>query len=385
MRLLLVTCALGLLACTSDDETAGDGSTRADGPTSGDARRGDAAVADAPTSSQIDAHPGGAPDAHPGGTPDAHPGGTPDAPPAISTANLYFPSGAVWTQDISQAAPDDESDSVIDDLAAVGWGNGGIMQIDFSIVVLRDDGSAPTRSFTAWNPFFFTPDCDTAAVPVPTWGTIEDEDGLACTHGGDCHLIVAEADRLYEMWKADVGASSFRGGCLAIWDRTRVYAATGRGDGCSSADAAGYPIAALLFNADEVAAGHIDHAIRFILPNDRIRPGFYVHPATHTTDVTGSAAAIPYGARLRLRPDYPLGNLEPGARVVAQAMQKYGMFLADGGNIALTAESDRFTAAKWDGLLAPRDLDALGVRDFVMVDGGPRVTYGDCTRTPIGD
>ena len=29
-------------------------------------------------------------------------------------------------------------------------------------------------------------------------------------------------------------------------------------------------------------AGSIDHAIRFILPNNRIDPTQYVHPATHT-------------------------------------------------------------------------------------------------------
>ena len=32
-------------------------------------------------------------------------------------------------------------------------------------------------------------------------------------------------------------------------------------------------------------------------------------------------------------------------------MQRYGMLLADGGSIALTAQSDRFTAHKWAGLL----------------------------------
>ena len=47
------------------------------------------------------------------------------------------------------------------------------------------------------------------------------------------------------------------------------------------ADAAGFPIAPLLFNADELATGSINHAIRFILPNPRIRAKVFVHPATH--------------------------------------------------------------------------------------------------------
>jgi serine/threonine-protein kinase len=64
-------------------------------------------------------------------------------------------------------------------------------------------------------------------------------------------------------------------------------------------------------------------------------------------------------------------------------MQQYGMFLADAGNIALTAQSDRFTEAKWDGLLDTRELTDLQVSDFEMVEAGDRFTYtGDCVREP---
>jgi hypothetical protein len=69
---------------------------------------------------------------------------------------------------------------------------------------------------------------------------------------------------------------------------------------------------------------------------------------------------------------------------VARALQKYGMFLADGGNIALTAKADTSTAAKWDGLLAPGDLAALKVSDFEMIDGGERIPVThDCQRSPL--
>jgi serine/threonine-protein kinase len=186
------------------------------------------------------------------------------------------------------------------------------------------------------------------------------------------------------MWRADVRGDTFRGGCLAVWDMARVYPPSGRGEQCTSADAAGYPIAPLLFDADEVAAGRIAHAIRFVLPNSRIRRGVYVHPATHGTPATsGPAQAPPYGTRLRLRADYPVDTLPPGARVVARALQAYGMLLADGGQVTLTARSDRFTRARWDGLLGPRDLDALRPRDFEMVAAGTRIPLTlDCVRNP---
>ena len=86
-----------------------------------------------------------------------------------------------------------------------------------------------------------------------------------------------------------------------------------RGDQCTSADAAGLPIAPLLFSADEVAAGSIDHAIRFILPNSRIRAGVFVHPASHAGAPVGRPPrTVPYGARLRLRADYPVTGLPAG-------------------------------------------------------------------------
>ena len=57
------------------------------------------------------------------------------------------------------------------------------------------------------------------------------------------------------------------------------------------------------------------------------------------------------------------------------------MYHADGGNIALTAQSDRHTVAKWDGLLAPQDLAALKVEDFEVIDHGPMITLTlDCAR-----
>jgi serine/threonine-protein kinase len=301
-----------------------------------------------------------------------------------AATDSYFPSGAVWYQDVSSAALDPQSSQVIAWLqSAGGWGLGR-MQIDFSIEVVAASAGTPLRAFIPTQDHF-SPDCDVAPVPLPPGGALEGESGYECTSDGDCHLIVVQrsTNRLYEMWRANVIGDAFFGGCLAVWDMSRVYGPAGRGENCTSADAAGYPIAPLLFSADEVARGEIPHAIRFILPNSRMRNGVYVHPATHSTGATsGPSSAPPYGARFRLRPDFPLNTLpNEAARVVARALQRYGMFLADGGNVALTAQSDRFTPAKWSGLLGSRDLSAIQVSDFQMVDGGERLPYtGDCVR-----
>ena len=168
-----------------------------------------------------------------------------------------------------------------------------------------------------------------------------------------------------------------------MWDLNRVYPPSGRGEQCTSADAAGFPIAPLLFNADELATGSINHAIRFILPNPRIR-GEVLCASCHARRMrrAGRVSAPPYGAHFRLKASYDVSQLTPAAQVVARAMQKYGMFLSDGGNIALTAQSDADTTAKYADLgFGPHDLAALKVTDFEVLDLGKPIplTY-DCKR-----
>lgn len=306
---------------------------------------------------------------------------TPPTPGITATVGPYFTVPMFWNVDVSAAPRAANSASTIAALAAAGgWGNNNRMQIDFTLDVLTANATTPKRTFTATGDFF-SPDCDRASVPVPAGGNIEGESGYACTSDGDCHLLVFDTSgkKLYEMWRANI-TSTFRGGCLAVWDAGRALTSTLRGNQCTSADAAGFPIAPLLFTADEVKAGHIDHAIRFILPNNRVRRGF-VRPATHATNTTGGSNAPFYGVHFRLRADFPIASLPAGARVVARAMQRYGMYHADGGNIALTAQSDRHTTAKWAGLLGPRDLAALKVTDFEVIDhGSPIALTGDCVR-----
>ncbi len=312
-------------------------------------------------------------------------GGTPttDASTSEVTAAVgpYFSTPMFFNTDVSLVPKAASSAAIISALSAAGgWGNSNVMQIDFTLDVLTANANTPKRTFTATEDFY-SPDCDQGAMPVPTGGNVEGESGYACTGDGDCHLLVFDtsAKKLYEMWRANI-TSTFQGGCLAVWDATRAYTSALRGHQCTSADAAGFPIAPLLFTADEVKAGHIDHAIRFILPNNRVKRGF-VRPATHGTSTTGGTNAPSYGVHFRLRASFPISSLPAGAQVVARAMQKYGMYHADGGNIALTAQSDRHTTAKWAGLLGPRDLAALKVTDFEVIDHGAAFSVtGDCNR-----
>lgn len=308
-----------------------------------------------------------------------------------------FDGAHPWNQPVDDAALDPESDAIIAYLQA-NHTSGQRFRIDgpsdvtdnqYGIVVLYDDGSSPHEAFTL-SDAFYSPDCDPAPIPIPAVGAIEGESGYACENDGDCHLIVVdmEACRLHEMWRADYTESEFLGGCQAVWDLNQSYSPTLRGDCCTSADAAGLPIAAHMFSADDIAAGAINHAIRFILPNSLMRERIYVRPATHSTGATsGPDDAPPYGARMRLRADYDESGLNEAAQVVARALKRYGMILSDGGNLTFTAANDRFTEHKWvDVGLMPSDLTSLEWTDFEVVDGGERFSWDDgcdCSRTPI--
>jgi cellulose synthase/poly-beta-1,6-N-acetylglucosamine synthase-like glycosyltransferase len=294
----------------------------------------------------------------------------------------YFPPGAIWTQDVSHAPVDPNSSEIIAWLAdAGGWGNNNRMQIDFSLRVLQADAATPFVPFRKGEQFYSQDSDLVTAFPLPAGGGIEGQPGYQCdTDQNDCHLIVVDRShgKLYEAYQANYADGALTANGVVVWNLNRIYPASGRGDQCSSTDAAGFPIAPLLFNADELATGSINHAIRFILPNPRIRAHVFVHPATHAGAPRGPVTAPPMGARFRLKASFDMSKLTPAAQVVARAMQKYGMFLSDGGNIALTAQNDTDTKAKYTDMdFGSHDLQDIKVTDFEVLDLGKPIRLTD--------
>ena len=99
--------------------------------------------------------------------------------------------------------------------------------------------------------------------------------------------------------------------------------------GWTSADAAGLPILAGLVRYDEVAAGQIRHAIRITF--SRTQAG-YILPATHFASSRTDPDLPAMGLRLRLKAGYDVAQLTGQARVIAVAMQRYGVIVADNGS-----------------------------------------------------
>ena len=153
-------------------------------------------------------------------------------------------------------------------------------------------------------------------------------------------LVVDRANCvLYELYRAFARPGRWNADSGTRWD---LRSTARRPDSWTSADAAGLPIFPGLVRYDEVAAGQLDHAIRVTFESTR---DAWVHPASHCAGDSSDPSAPAMGTRLRLKAGYGLGKFSGGAKVIAEAMKRYGMIVADNGsNWYFSGSSDR----RWD-------------------------------------
>ena len=84
-----------------------------------------------------------------------------------------------------------------------------------------------------------------------------------------------------------------------------------------------------LVRYDEVAAGVIDHALRFTAPDSC---SGHIYPARHDAGSGSCSAKPPMGLRVRLKASVDISGFGTQARVLLTALKKYGMILADNGS-----------------------------------------------------
>jgi hypothetical protein len=174
--------------------------------------------------------------------------------------------------------------------------------------------------------FQYASESDRGPYPLPRGVPIEGGYGSS----GDRHVIVVDRSscRDYELFAAypHAGGARWTAGSGAIFNLRSDHL---RPAGWTSADAAGLPILPGLARYDEVARGVIDHALRFTAPCTAAR---YVYPARHEASTCHGAWLPPMGLRVRLKASVHISDLPYQARVVAQALKRYGMILADNGS-----------------------------------------------------
>ena len=174
--------------------------------------------------------------------------------------------------------------------------------------------------------FDYADESDKGPYPIPANVPIE---GQPATTDGDRHALIVDRDscKLYELYALHRQGSRWSAGSGAIWNlRSNAL----RPAGWTSADAAGLPILPGLARWDgDASTGAIDHALRFTASRTRRA---YVYPARHYASSDTDPSLPPMGLRVRLKTSVDISKLPPQARIVATAMKRYGMILADNGS-----------------------------------------------------
>jgi hypothetical protein len=173
--------------------------------------------------------------------------------------------------------------------------------------------------------FFYASQSD--RVRYPLGGDTKVEGGQY--KEGDRHTVVVDKDSctLYETWATAKKKGKWSAGSGAVW---KLESDELRKDGWTSADAAGLPILPLLLRYEEVAAGKVDHAIRFTTDVTDRR---YLWPARHQAGSVNDRDFPPMGARFRLKASYAISpKLRKDTQAVLKAMKTYGLVLADNGS-----------------------------------------------------
>jgi hypothetical protein len=112
---------------------------------------------------------------------------------------------------------------------------------------------------------------------------------------------------------------------------------------------------------EEVAAGSIDHAIRFTAPQTR---DAHLYPARHHAGDGSGTWLPPMGLRVRLKANFDIDGFGPQAQVILTAMKEYGMILADNGSPWFFSGSSDI---RWDDDQL-NDLKSLRGSDFEVVN-----------------
>jgi hypothetical protein len=258
----------------------------------------------------------------------------PDPPAALSPRAPSLANQAAWNQDVSKAPVARNSAATI---AYIDSHGGDHLHPDFGSpreygfpysVVGAGQRRLPIR-YTAYGN-----ESDGGPFPVPRGAPVEGGSGS----DGDRHVLVVDraACVLYELYRAFPRGGRWDADSGAEWD---LRSTAGRPDSWTSADAAGLPIFPGLVRREEVATGRLEHAIRVTFESTR---DAWVHPASHCAGDTANPNAPAMGTRLRLRAGYGLGGFSGDARVIATALKRYGMIVADNGsNWFFSGSSDR--------------------------------------------
>lgn len=170
-------------------------------------------------------------------------------------------------------------------------------------------------------------------VPIPR--------GAKAAAGSDQHMVVWQpsTDTLWEFWHAQ----QVNGAWHARWGGKMTHVSSNPGYFSSPSDwgatATSLPLLGGLIGIKELESGHIDHALALAIPH--AASGMVAFPAQRSDGNERTPGAIPEGTRFRIDPRVNIASLHlpPIDRILAEAVQRYGMIVRDqAGAVSLFAQ-----------------------------------------------
>ncbi len=183
-------------------------------------------------------------------------------------------------------------------------------------------------------------------VPIPDSAVPDpEEDGHLC--------IIDESTGVeYDFWQAEKQGDTWS----ASWGNNISIYSTGTYPYGAGARASGFALTAGLLFPYEFLQERIDHALVFSLDPTLVRQGGPILPATDSDGYSTNPLALPEGARLQLDPSINLDNrgLTSSEKIIAKALQEYGMILGDigGGSPEIYAANPIGETGDWDAFLS---------------------------------
>jgi hypothetical protein len=256
------------------------------------------------------------------------------APASADVVRPFAPTG-FWNAPLAPVAPvDAESAGLVDGLNRevaneVAKGTGPwINTLKCSVPVYTVPADQPAVRVIEHFPWEKKLQAQFDAVPLPA--------GAEASNCSDAHLTVWQpsTDTIWEFWKLHKLPD---GPWEAWWGGRMDHVSTNPGyfDAHFGATATSLPLVGGLIRIDELQQGHIDHALAFAVP--AARKQVFSWPAQRTDGRSTDGAVLPEGARLRIDPRLNLAtlNLPPATRMIAEAVQRYGMVLRDQTGLAV--------------------------------------------------
>jgi hypothetical protein len=236
-----------------------------------------------------------------------------------------LPANDVWHADVSRLPVLAKSATYVSSIGAsatvhADFGSGLYQGAPIGIPITTVSATQAKTRVT----FQYASESDKGPYPIPRTAAIEGGPSSA----GDRHVILYDPAHCmdYELYAAYPHGTGWTAGSGAIFDLASNKL---RPAGWTSADAAGLPILPGLVTWADMKSGHIDHAIRVTVPRTQAA---YVWPARHQASSSGDSSLPPMGLRLRLKASVDISHLPSQAHIVAAAMKKYGVIVADNGS-----------------------------------------------------